>query len=97
VIVPNGKVSLLYSDGTNLYIISEQATGTFFANNGTAAAPSYTFTSNPTTGMYLAGNNVLGLTANATQIMSLDGSNPLSPQVATAAQFNAALIAGGTF
>jgi hypothetical protein len=47
--------------------------------------------------MYLVGTNVLGLTANATNIMTFDNSNLLSPQVTTDATLTAGLIAGGQF
>jgi hypothetical protein len=47
--------------------------------------------------MYLASNNILGLTANGVNMMLLNNSAPLDPQVSTTARFNAKLISGGTF
>jgi hypothetical protein len=47
--------------------------------------------------MYLVGTSVLGLTANGTEILNLDGSNTSDLQISTTATFNAALIPGGTF
>ena len=93
----DGSVALVLSDGNFLYVISQTTTTTFLAINGSAAAPSHSFISNTNTGMYLVGTNVLGLSANSTNMLRLDNTNPLSPQVSTPATFNAGLIGGGTF
>jgi len=93
----DGAVALVLSDGNFLYVISQSTTNTFLAINGSAAAPSHSFISNTNTGMYLVGTNVLGLSANSTNMLRLDNTNTLSPQVSTPATFNAGLIGGGTF
>lgn len=93
----NGSVLLVLSDGNFLYVISQVTTGVYFANNGSAAAPSFSFTNDNSTGMYLGGVNVLGLAANGSNMMLLDNTNTLDPQVSTPATFNAGLISGGTF
>jgi len=93
----DGAVALVLSDGNFLYVISQTTTTTFLAINGSAAAPSHSFISNTNTGMYLVGTNVLGLSANSTNMLRLDNTNTLSPQVSTPATFNAGLIGGGTF
>lgn len=93
----NGSVLLVLSDGNFLYVISQVTTGIYFANNGSAAAPSFSFTNDNATGMYLGGVNVLGLSANGSNMMLLDNTNTLDPQVSTPATFNAGLISGGTF
>jgi len=93
----DGGVALVLSDGNFLYVISQTTTTTFLAINGSAAAPSFSFISDSNTGMYLVGTSVLGLSANSTQMLELDNSNVLSPQVSTPATFNAGLIGGGTF
>ena len=95
--VTPGAVVLVLSDGNNLYIISQSATTAFFANDGTAATPSFSFLNDTTTGMYLDSIGVLGLTANGVEMMLLDNFNPLDPQISTPATFTAALISGGTF
>lgn len=92
-----GSVILVLSDGNNLYVISQSATTAFYANDGSAAVPSFSFLSDTTTGMYLANTGILGLTANGVEMLNLDNSNPLDPQVSTTATFTAALISGGTF
>ena len=93
----NGAVALVLSDGNFLYVISQTTTNVFLAINGTAAAPSHSFINNTNTGMYLVGTNVLGLSANSTNMLTIDNTNTLSPQVSTPAAFNAGSISGGTF
>jgi hypothetical protein len=93
----NGGVVLALSDGNQLYIISQTTVGVYYADNGSAASPSFSFTNDTNTGMYLVGTNVLGLSANSTLMLEIDNTNTLSPQVSTPATFNAGLIGGGTF
>lgn len=95
--IPYGTISVVLSDGNALYVISQTVTGTFFANNGSATDPSFTFTSDPATGMYLQGTAVLGFSANGTQLMAVDNSITLDPVVKSLVRFNASLISGGTF
>jgi hypothetical protein len=47
--------------------------------------------------MYLINNNQLGLSANGQNMLNIDATNLSNLQLSTNAQFNAALIAGGTF
>jgi hypothetical protein len=93
----DGQVALVLSDGNFLYVISQTTTTSFLAINGSAAAPSYSFISDNNTGMYLVGTSVLGLSANSANMLQLDNTNPLNPQVSTPATFTAGLIGGGTF
>jgi hypothetical protein len=96
--VATGTIVLAFSDGFNLYVISQQASGgQFFANNGTASAPSYSFTNDNSTGSYLIGTGIMGIAANGVNMFTFDNSNPASPRVTCNAAFFAALIAGGTF
>lgn len=44
------------------------------AGNGTAAAPSYSFSSAPTTGMYSPGTNQLGFSTNGVAALTFDAS-----------------------
>lgn len=92
-----GQTALVLSDGNQLYALTQTTTGSFFANNGSVTAPTFSFTSNTSTGMYLFGTSILGLTANSGLMLKLDNSNTLSPQVSTPATFTAGLISGGTF
>jgi hypothetical protein len=93
----NNQVATVLSDGTTLYVLTQATTGSFYADNGTATNPSFSFTTDTTTGMYLVGTSVLAMTANGTKILQMDNSSLGSPQISTPATFNAGLISGGTF
>jgi len=95
--VSDGTIALVLSDGNFLYVISQTSSTTFLAIDGTAAAPPFSFLSDTNTGMYLVGANILGFSANSIQMLELDNTNTLSPQVSTPATFNAGLITGGLF
>jgi hypothetical protein len=95
--LPDGGVAIILSDGNFLYVISQTNATTFFAVNGSAGGPSFSFINDINTGMYLVGVGVLGLSANSTELLNLDNSNVLDPQVSTPATFTAGLISGGTF
>jgi hypothetical protein len=92
-----GNVLTVLSDGLNLFLLATASTGLFYAANGTAALPSYSFNNDTTTGMYLVGSSILGLTANGTQIVQMDNSNLSAPLMTVNATLNAKLINGGTF
>lgn len=96
VLAAGGVVTML-SDGTNLYPLTTSTSGIFYAANGTAALPAFSFNNDTHTGMYLDGTSILGLSANATEIVRVDNSNPSQPRVTVNAQLNAQLISGGTF
>ena len=96
-IVSAGNVVTVLSDGLNLYSLTTASTGLFYAANGSASLPSFSFVNDTTTGMYLVGTSVLGLTANGHQIMQLDNTNLSQPLVTVNATLNAQLIPGGTF
>ena len=92
-----GQVAVLVASGNALYVISQTTTNIFYATNGSASVPSFSFTNDTTTGMYLIGNYDLGFSANGTNILTLNGTNTSSLQVSTPATFTAGLISGGTF
>ena len=95
--IVDGVVAIVLSDGNFLYVISQTSNTTFFAVDGTAATPSYSFLNDTNTGMFLPGVGILGLSANSTLMLEMDNTNTLDPQVSTVATFNAGLIGGGTF
>ena len=95
--VSAGSSALVLSDGNILYLLSASNSTSFQAINGSASAPAYSFISDTNTGIYLKSSNQLGLSANGTEMVLINNSNPLDPQVSTPATFNAALIGGGTF
>ena len=92
-----GAVVTLLSDGATLYPLTTGSTGNFYANNGTAGVPSFSFNNDTHTGMYLAGTSVLGLSANSTEIINIDNTNPSQPLTTINSKLVAQLISGGTF
>jgi hypothetical protein len=72
-----GDLRLSVSGADKLLLQSTKLTSTVAFNNisGTAAAPAYTFTSNPNTGLYNPSSNVIGLSTNGTQRVTIDTSN----------------------
>lgn len=95
IIVSNGSIATVLSDGTSLFAVSQTvAPGIFIGNDGTAGSPSFTFTNDLSTGLYLNNPGSLGISANAAQIIEVDGVTPI---VRVYAPLTAQLINGGTF
>jgi hypothetical protein len=92
-----GSVALVVSDGNSLFVITQTTTSLFYAADGTALLPAYSFISDSGTGMYLANPDVLAFTANQIQMMTIDNSNPLFPITSVYSRLRANLIDGGTF
>jgi hypothetical protein len=92
-----GGVVVVLSDGTNLYVLTSSTTGVFYAANGSAALPSFSFNNDTHTGMYLVGTSVLGFSANSTELFSIDGSDLSHPRATVYGELFANLIAGGMF
>lgn len=93
-----GSVATVLSDGNFLYVLSQNTTSFYYAADGSAAVPSYSFISDTNTGMFLDAANVLGFSANGADMLLLDNTTPLSPQVTTPATFTAINgIKGGVF
>jgi hypothetical protein len=96
-VLENGIVATILCDGQNIYLLTSAAASIFYAVNGSAASPSFSFINDTTTGMYLEGINVLGLAANGIEIIDINNTNTLQPLVTINATLNAQLISGGTF
>lgn len=96
--IGNGVTAILLSDGNELTVLTvNTASGLFLANNGTAAAPTFSFTSNTGTGFYLGTTNVMRATVGGQNIFEFNGTNLGNLKVSTPAEFNAGRIAGGVF
>ncbi len=95
--VPTNTVVLVLSNGSSLFVLTQSTINTFYAINGSASAPAFSFSSDTHTGMYLDGTSILGLTANSTEIVRIDNTNTLAPLVTVNATLKAQLISGGTF
>lgn len=96
-VLATGVVLTVLSNGTNLFTVAQSSTGSSYVNNGTAAAPAYSFTNDPHSGMYLDGISVLGLSANSTELIRMDNTNTSQPLVTVNARLTANLISGGVF
>lgn len=98
-VLTSGAVVIAGTDGGTVFPISQTSSiANLIAANGSATAPSFSFTNSLNTGMYLASAGVLGLTANGIQLLNLNGSNTGNLQLSTTATFTATGgIAGGTF
>ena len=96
-VISAGNIVTVLSDGTSLYPLTTATTGLFYAANGTASLPSFSFTNDTTTGMYLYGTKILGFAANGTNLITVDNSNALTPLVTINARLTGQLVSGGTF
>lgn len=82
VVLPQGQTILAICDGTNVY--NAQTATTSFINaltlgNGSAAAPSLSFSGDAQTGLYLAATNQLGFAVNGTAAGRLTTTGLLLP------------------
>jgi hypothetical protein len=96
-VLATGGVVVVLSDGTNLFTLTSSTTGLFYAANGTAGTPSFSFNNDTHTGMYLVGTSVLGLSANSVNMVNIDNSNIMNPLVTVNGRLTAQLISGGSF
>ena len=96
-VVGTGNITTVLSDSQNLYLLTSTSANIFYAVNGIATAPSYSFLSDATTGMYLPGSNILGFAANGVEVAYIDNTNTLLPKFIVNATLTAQLISGGTF
>lgn len=93
----DGTIATVLTDGTDIFPLTSVTANSYLAIDGTAATPAFSFVSDTTTGMYLEGFGVLGLSANGTEMVRVDNSNTLDPIVTINARVNALAISGGTF
>ena len=63
-VLENGVIATVLSDGSALYSLTQTSTGSFRGVNGTAGTPTFSFNSDTHTGMYLPGTSILGFAAN---------------------------------
>jgi hypothetical protein len=82
VVLPQGQTIIAICDGTNVY--NAQTSTSSFINlltlgNGSAAAPSLSFTGSATTGLYLAASNQLGFAINGVNAGTLSAAGLLVP------------------
>lgn len=80
--LPQGQTIIAICDGTNVYN-AQTSTSSFIQNlkigNGSAAAPSLAFQSNPTTGLYLAASGQIGFAISGLAAGQLTATGLLLP------------------
>jgi len=82
VVRPQGQTIIAICDGTNVYNAQTSTSSTINAltlGNGSAAAPSLSFVSDATTGLYLAASHQLGLAVNGVNGATLTPTGLLVP------------------
>jgi hypothetical protein len=90
VVLPSNETIIAICDGTNVYNAQTSTSSTISAlklGAGSAAAPSLAFTSDTTTGLYLAASGQLGFSTSGSNRMTLSSTGLAVPNG----------IAGGTF
>ena len=88
----------MLSDGTNIYPLIQANIGVQLLNNGSAAAPSLSFTNDTTTGLYLVNAGQLGFSAGGVNIATMDGTLGAGNLITRfIGQVQADLIAGGSY
>ena len=103
VVLSSGQVALVLSEASGLFPLTVSSAAVFFANNGSATAPAYSFLNDSTTGLYLKGTSILGVAANGTEIIDVNAVNALAPvttitgSLVVGGTLSVNLISGGTF
>ena len=96
--LPTSTQVIVLSDGSNLYPLIQSNIGQFLANRGTAAAPAFTFTLDPVTGMYSPSNSQLGFSVAGNNIATMDATAGAGNYVTRfVGRVQADLISGGAF
>jgi hypothetical protein len=82
VTLPQGQTIIAICDGTNVYNAQTATTSTFSlvkVGNGSYLSPSYTFSSDTTTGLYLVSTYTLGFAADGQALGSISPNGMLIP------------------
>jgi hypothetical protein len=93
----DGVTAILLSDGNNLSILSQGATGFFFAADGSVSGPSFSFNSDTSTGLYLNTIHNMRVASHGIDVIDVDATNLSSVLVDVNGRLNANSIEGGVF
>ena len=97
-ILAPGDIVTALCDGNQLIVLSQNSSTYFYAADGSSVLPSFSFLSDTSTGLYLTAPGILGVTANGSNVLTIDNSIPSATTMDTKAAFTArGGIAGGTF
>ena len=95
--IANGSSAIILTSGTNAFLLTQAWIYIYYAVNGTAGAPSFSFSNDTNTGMYLKATSKPAISAGSTDMMVVDNTNPLAPKTTFTGEVKAGLISGGTF
>ena len=95
--IANGSSAIILTSGTNAFLLTQAWIYIYFAVNGTTAAPSFSFSNDTNTGMYLKATSRPAISAGSTDMMIIDNTNALAPKTTFTGEVKAGLISGGTF
>jgi hypothetical protein len=95
--IANGSSAIILTSGTNAFLLTQAWIYIYYAVNGTTANPSFSFSNDTNTGMYLKATSRPAISAGSTDMMIIDNTNPLTPKTTFTGEVKAGLISGGTF
>ena len=95
--IANGSSAIILTSGTNAFLLTQAWIYIYYAVNGTTAGPSFSFSNDTNTGMYLKATSRPAISAGSTDMMIIDNTNPLTPKTTFTGEVKAGLISGGTF
>jgi len=95
--IANGSSAIILTSGSNAFLLTQAWIYIYYAVNGTTAAPSFSFSNDTSTGMYLKATSRPAISAGSTDMMVIDNTNPLTPKTTFTGEVKADLISGGTF
>jgi hypothetical protein len=95
--IANGSSAIILTSGSNAFLLTQAWIYIYYAVNGTTAAPSFSFSNDTSTGMYLKATSRPAISAGNTDMMVIDNTNPLTPKTTFTGEVKAGLISGGTF
>ena len=95
--IANGSSAIILTSGTNAFLLTQAWIYIYYAVNGTTANPSFSFSNDTNTGMYLKATSRPAISAGSTDMMIIDNTNALAPKTTFTGEVKAGLISGGTF
>jgi hypothetical protein len=95
--IANGSSAIILTSGANAFLLTQAWIYIYYAVNGTTAAPSFSFSNDINTGMYLKATSRPAISAGSTDMMIIDNTNALAPKTTFTGEVKAGLISGGTF
>lgn len=96
--LPDDAQIIMLCDGNTLYVLNQSTIGLLQAQDGSAAAPGFSFANQTSSGMFLKALGVLGLSAGGQEVISFDTTGGTGNYVTRViGRLRADSISGGTF